>query len=64
MRLGRRVLHINEKRLGMPDALSSPLSSSRGPGTAFGFALAIVDALNGKGKREEIEGPMLLPASL
>ncbi|UZJ53535.1 hypothetical protein CBS101457_002855 [Exobasidium rhododendri] len=40
------------------------LITSRGPGTTFGFALAIVEALAGKEKREEIEEPMVLPPTL
>lgn len=40
------------------------LITSRGPGTAFEFALAIVDALVGKHKRTEIEPPMLLPPGI
>jgi protein DJ-1 len=33
--------------------------SSRGPGTAMGFALTIVEVLAGKEKRNEVHGPML-----
>ena len=33
--------------------------SSRGPGTAMGFALTIVEVLAGKEKRREVHGPML-----
>ncbi|PWY99653.1 DJ-1 [Testicularia cyperi] len=40
------------------------LITSRGPGTAFEFALAIVESLVGKDKREEIAGPMILPPSV
>lgn len=40
------------------------LITSRGPGTAFEFSLEIVEALQGKEKRQEIVPPMLLPPSL
>ena len=33
--------------------------TSRGPGTAMLFALTIVEQLLGKGKRDEVEGPMV-----
>ncbi|SPO28752.1 related to Protein DJ-1 [Ustilago trichophora] len=36
------------------------LITSRGPGTSFEFALAIVEALVGRGKRDEIEPPLIL----
>ncbi|CAA9960247.1 DJ-1 protein [Pyrenophora teres f. maculata] len=38
--------------------------TSRGPGTAMAFALTIVEAMCGKGKREEIGGPMMLAEKL
>jgi len=38
--------------------------SSRGPGTAMGFALTIVEVFLGKEKRNEIHGPMLAAAPL
>jgi protein DJ-1 len=38
--------------------------TSRAPGTAMLFSLAIVEALAGKAKREEIVGPMLVAAGL
>jgi protein DJ-1 len=44
--------------------ISENLITSRGPGTAFGFALAIVEALVGVEKRKEIEEPMILPSTL
>ncbi len=40
------------------------LITSRGPGTAFEFALTLVEHLAGKEKRDEIAGPMILPAGI
>ena len=34
--------------------------TSRGPGTAFDFGLALVEKMQGSAKKEEIMGPMLL----
>lgn len=42
--------------------VSGKLVTSRGPGTAFPFALQLVELLNGKEKRAEIFGPMVFPA--
>ena len=36
------------------------LVTSRGPGTAFEFALALVKALYGEGKMREVAGPMVM----
>ncbi|CBQ68288.1 conserved hypothetical protein [Sporisorium reilianum SRZ2] len=44
--------------------VSDNIITSRGPGTAFEFALAIVDALVGTDKRTEIVPPMLLPPGI
>ncbi|KAG8862967.1 hypothetical protein FRB96_000387 [Tulasnella sp. 330] len=41
---------------------SGNLITSRGPGTAFPFALTLVEALCGKEKRDEVYGPMVFPA--
>jgi len=41
--------------------VSNNLVTSRGPGTAFPFALTLVELLCGRGKREEIRGPMVFP---
>lgn len=41
--------------------VSNKLITSRGPGTAFEFALAIVKALQGPEMVEKISGPMMLP---
>jgi 4-methyl-5(b-hydroxyethyl)-thiazole monophosphate biosynthesis len=35
--------------------------TSRGPGTALEFALALVEQLYGRKKREEVAGPMQVP---
>ncbi|QRV78684.1 4-methyl-5(b-hydroxyethyl)-thiazole monophosphate biosynthesis [Ceratobasidium sp. AG-Ba] len=37
------------------------LITSRGPGTAFLFALSIVEKIAGAEKRKEVEGPMVFP---
>jgi len=37
------------------------LVTSRGPGTALEFALALVNELYGKEKEHEIAGPMVMP---
>ncbi|EIN08859.1 DJ-1 [Punctularia strigosozonata HHB-11173 SS5] len=44
-----------------PVALSGKLVTSRGPGTAFPFALTLAELLVGKSKRDEIYGPMVFP---
>ncbi|TFK75567.1 DJ-1 [Pluteus cervinus] len=41
--------------------VSNGLVTSRGPGTAFPFALTLVELLSGAAKREEIIGPMVFP---
>ena len=41
--------------------VSGKLVTSRGPGTAFQFALTLVESLCGKEKREEVFGPMVFP---
>jgi len=41
--------------------VSGNLITSRGPGTAFPFALALVEQSFGKQKREEVEKPMVFP---
>ncbi|KAF2017215.1 DJ-1 [Aaosphaeria arxii CBS 175.79] len=38
--------------------------TSRGPGTALGFSLAIVEAIAGKSKRDEVAGPMVVAETL
>jgi len=45
--------------------VDSGLITSRGPGTTFAFALAIVELLCGKEKRDEVQGPMVFaPGSI
>lgn len=34
--------------------------TSRGPGTSFEFALAIVEALNGKAVADQVKAPLVL----
>lgn len=38
--------------------------TSQGPGSALEFSLALVEALCGKARREEVAGPMVLPESV
>ncbi|KAJ2925662.1 hypothetical protein H1R20_g11434, partial [Candolleomyces eurysporus] len=45
-----------------PVVVSGNLVTSRGPGTAFPFALTLVELLCGKEKREEVATPMIFPA--
>ncbi|KDN37016.1 DJ-1 [Tilletiaria anomala UBC 951] len=52
--------NYSEDRVVVTDGLIT----SRGPGTAFEFALALVEALAGKEKRAEITPPMLLPPAI
>lgn len=40
------------------------LTTSRGPGTAFEFALSLVKQLYGPQKAAEVAGPMVLPDSM
>jgi len=35
--------------------------TSRGPGTAMDFALALIEALAGRAKRDAVEGPLVRP---
>ncbi|KDR77010.1 hypothetical protein GALMADRAFT_246196 [Galerina marginata CBS 339.88] len=44
-----------------PVVVSDNLVTSRGPGTAFPFALTLVELLCGSKRREEIRGPMVFP---
>ncbi|KAH7907912.1 class I glutamine amidotransferase-like protein [Hygrophoropsis aurantiaca] len=41
--------------------VSDRLVTSRGPGTAFPFALTLVELLFGAEKRDEVRGPMVFP---
>lgn len=40
------------------------LTTSRGPGTSFEFALALVEQLFGRAKAQEVAAPMVLPLGL
>ncbi|OCH93961.1 DJ-1 protein [Obba rivulosa] len=44
-----------------PVVVSGKLVTSRGPGTAFPFALTLVELLCGKEKRAEVARPMIFP---
>lgn len=44
-----------------PVVVSGKLVTSRGPGTAFPFALTLVELLCGAEKRKEVAGPMIFP---
>lgn len=52
-----------DARLASEDAVvrDGPVITSRGPGTAILFALALVEALLGKTKADEVRGPMCIP---
>jgi len=43
---------------------SGKVITSRGPGTAMLFALTLVEAVVGKAKREEVQGPMITAEAL
>ncbi|PCH44868.1 DJ-1 [Wolfiporia cocos MD-104 SS10] len=45
-----------------PVVVSGKLVTSRGPGTAFPFALTLVELLCGEKKRAEVAGPMVFPS--
>ncbi|KAJ3880486.1 DJ-1 [Lentinula edodes] len=45
----------------VPVVVSDNLITSRGPGTAFPFALKLVEMLCGVEKRKEVHGPMVFP---
>ncbi|KAK7462739.1 hypothetical protein VKT23_007326 [Stygiomarasmius scandens] len=45
-----------------PVVVSGNLVTSRGPGTAFPFALKLVELLCGPEKRKEVHAPMVFPA--
>ena len=42
--------------------IDGKLITSRGPGTAMDFALALIEQLAGKAKRDEVEAPLQRPA--
>jgi 4-methyl-5(b-hydroxyethyl)-thiazole monophosphate biosynthesis len=41
--------------------IDGKIITSRGPGTAMEFALTLIEALGGKEKRDQVEGPLLRP---
>jgi 4-methyl-5(b-hydroxyethyl)-thiazole monophosphate biosynthesis len=43
--------------------IDGKLITSRGPGTAMDFALALIEQLAGKAKRDEVEVPLQRPAA-
>jgi 4-methyl-5(b-hydroxyethyl)-thiazole monophosphate biosynthesis len=43
--------------------IDGKLITSRGPGTAMDFALALIEQLAGKAKRDEVEAPLQRPAA-
>jgi hypothetical protein len=45
-------------------ALLIACESSRGPGTAFPFALTLVELLCGPEKRKAVSGPMVFPEGI
>lgn len=45
-----------------PVVTSGKVITSRGPGTAFPFSLALVEQLLGLQKRAEVQGPMVFPS--
>ncbi|THH19621.1 hypothetical protein EW146_g1587 [Bondarzewia mesenterica] len=47
-----------------PVVVSGNLVTSRGPGTAFPFALTLVEHLCGANKRDEVRGPMVFPPGM
>lgn len=51
----------NQEAVNERVVVDGKLVTSRGPGTAFDFALALVKALYGEEKAREVAGPMVLP---
>lgn len=52
----------NQEAVEQRVVVDGKLVTSRGPGTAFEFALALVKALYGEEKMREVAGPMVMPA--
>jgi 4-methyl-5(b-hydroxyethyl)-thiazole monophosphate biosynthesis len=46
---------------GSPVEIDESIITSRGPGTAMDFALALIEQLLGKDARNQVEGPLLRP---
>jgi len=57
----RSLLEIDFEYSEESVVVSNNLITSRGPGTAFLFALTLTELLCGREKREEIRGPMVFP---
>jgi 4-methyl-5(b-hydroxyethyl)-thiazole monophosphate biosynthesis len=52
----------NTKVLQDPVVVDGKIVTSRGPGTAMDFALALIELLLGPDKRREVETPLVRPA--
>lgn len=51
----------NQSAVAQRVVVDGPLTTSRGPGTAFEFALELVKQLYGADKAREVAGPMVMP---
>jgi 4-methyl-5(b-hydroxyethyl)-thiazole monophosphate biosynthesis len=50
----------NQAAVGQRVVVDGALTTSRGPGTAFEFALSLVKQLFGEEKMREVAGPMVM----
>lgn len=50
----------NQEAVSQRVVVDGPLTTSRGPGTAFEFALSLVAQLYGDDKAREVAGPMVM----